>query len=166
MPISVKTVVLRQNYRQLADFVRFAYDIFPSAWVSIHGLIMRGIAHENREQIAVQYKDIKPYVEEALDEAIKREKNLGVFTIPSCAIDPAYWQYLGKNWKNMTKEMVYISPETTIFGNLDVAPPEYCSSCLVNENCSWAWESAWKEYINMFGTNELNRVATSQLRHE
>ncbi|MBU4493416.1 MAG: hypothetical protein KKA61_03520, partial [Nanoarchaeota archaeon] len=166
LPISVKTIILKQNYQDLSDFVSFAYNTFPSAWVSIHGLIMRGRANDNREQLVVKYKDMKPYIEDALDEAIKREKNLGVFIIPSCTLDPYYWQYLSINWKQMTKEMIYISPEETIFGNLDVAQPDYCSNCLINENCSWAWESAWREYIDMFGTNELSKVTTSKLRYK
>lgn len=166
LPISVKTIILEQNYRELSDFVSFAYDTFPSAWVSIHGLIMRGHANDNREQLVARYNDMKPYLEGALDEAIKREKNLGVFIIPSCTIDPFYWQYLGINWKQMSREMIYISPEETIFGNLDVSQPDYCRDCLINENCSWAWESAWKEYIDMFGTNELNKITASRLRYE
>lgn len=166
LPISVKTIVLKQNYQELPDFVNFAYDAFPSAWVSIHGLIMRGHANDNRENLVVRYEDMKSYVESALDEAIKREKNLGVFIIPSCTLDPSYWQYLSINWKQMTKEMIYLSPEETVFGNLDVAQPQYCSDCLVNKNCSWAWESAWKEYIDMFGTKELNKITASRLRYE
>ena len=166
LPISVKTIILKQNYKELSEFVNFAYDAFPSAWVSIHGLIMRGNANDNRDQLVARHKDIKPYIESALEEAIKRGKNLGVFIVPSCVIDPSYWQYLSTNWKQMTREMVYISPEETIFGNLDVALPDYCSSCLINEDCSWAWESAWKEYIAMFGTSELSRVVPSKLRHE
>jgi MoaA/NifB/PqqE/SkfB family radical SAM enzyme len=166
LPISVKTIILEQNYKDLSDFVSFSYDTFPSAWVSIHGLILRGHASDNRNQITPRYKNIKPYVEEALDEAIKRDKNLGVFIIPSCIIDPSYWQYLSVNWKKMSKEMVYISPEHIIHGNLDIALPNYCSDCLINENCSWAWESAWKEYIDMFGTGELSKVTPSKLRFE
>jgi len=165
IPISVKTIVLKQNYQQLSDFVRFAYDTFPSAWVSIHGLIMRGDASDNREEIVVRYKDMKMHIEDALDEAIKRDKNLGIFIIPSCTIDPVYWPYLGKNWKHMTHEMIYVSPETIKFGNLDVAQPDYCSECMVSENCSWAWESAWKEYTKMFGSGELSKVTASQLRY-
>lgn len=165
LPISVKTIILEQNYRELSDFVGFAYNTFPSAWVSIHGLIMRGHANANREQLVASYKDMKPYIEAALDEAIKRGRNLGVFIMPSCTLDPSYWQYLSINWKQMTREMIYISPEETIFGNLDVAQPDYCHDCLINENCSWAWESAWKEYVDMFGTNELRKVTASKLRY-
>jgi len=156
-----KQRIIYENEHFFAQF-----DTFPSAWVSIHGLIMRGHANDNREQLVARYKDMKPYVEDALDEAIRRDKNLGVFIIPSCAVDPSYWKYLSINWKQMTKEMIYISPEETIFGNLDVAQPDYCNDCLINKNCSWAWESAWKEYIDMFGTNELNKVTASKLRYE
>ena len=109
---------------------------------------------------------MKPFIEDALDEAIKREKNLGIFIIPSCVIDPSYWGYLGHNWKQMSREMVYISPESTFLGNPNIEQPEYCSGCIVNEDCSWAWESAWKEYTKMFGTEELNKVTLSQLRFE
>lgn len=161
--ISVKTIVIQQNYKDLAEFVKFAYDTFPSAWVSIHGLIMRGHAYDNREKIVIRYKKMKPYVEEAIEEAIKRERNLGVFVIPSCVLDPAYWRYLSVDWKKITKEMIYISPEETVIGNLDVDQPGYCKDCLINENCSWAWESAWREYISMFGTDELDKVLSSRL---
>ncbi|MEK6857881.1 MAG: radical SAM protein [Nanoarchaeota archaeon] len=166
VPISVKTIVLKQNYEELPDFVNFAYDTFPSAWVSIHGLIMRGQAYDNREQLIAKHNDVKPYVEKALDEAIKRNKNLGVFIIPSCTLDPCYWQYLSINWKQMANEMIYISPEETVFGNMDTAQPEYCKDCLINKNCSWAWESAWKEYVDLFGTDELSKVIHQKLRTE
>ena len=163
LPISIKTIVLNQNYKQLPEFVNFSYNTFQSAWVSIHGLIMRGKAFDNKEEIVVRYNDMKPFVEDALDVAIKRNKNLGIFIIPSCVIDPFYWQYLSINWKQMTKAMVYISPEENVFGNLDVAQPEYCSSCLISEHCSWAWESAWKEYVELFGTEELNKITNKEL---
>jgi MoaA/NifB/PqqE/SkfB family radical SAM enzyme len=165
MPISIKTIILKQNYQELPDFVGFVYDTFPSAWISIHGLIMRGQAKENKEKLVVRHKDAKPHIENALDGAIKRDKNLGVFIIPSCTLDPFYWKYLGTNWKQMTKEMIYVSPEKTILGNLDVAQPEYCKDCLVNKDCSWSWESAWKEYIDMFGTGELNKITPSKLKY-
>ena len=158
LPISVKTIILKQTYQELPDFVKFAYDTFPTAWVSIHGLIMRGRAQDNNEKIAVRYKDIKPHIEIAIDQAIKRDKNLGIFIIPTCIIDPYYWPYLSVNWKQMTKEMIYISPQESVFGNLDVAQPEYCSTCLIDEHCSWSWESAWKEYIALFGIEELNKI--------
>lgn len=64
----------------------------------------------------------------------------------------------------MAKTMIYISPEETVFGNLDVAQPEYCSNCLIGDNCSWAWESAWKEYIDLFGTEELNKITIGGVR--
>jgi MoaA/NifB/PqqE/SkfB family radical SAM enzyme len=164
MPISVKTIVLSQNYQDLPDFVNFAYDTFQTAWVSIHGLIMRGQADENKEQIIVKYSQAKPHIEAAIDQAIKRNKNLGVFIIPSCTIDPCYWQYLGVNWRQMSKEMIYISPEETVIGNMDVSQPSYCAGCLIGDDCSWAWESAWKEYTNMFGTGELNKITPDKLK--
>lgn len=165
LPISIKTIVLNKNYRQLPDFVNFAYDTFPSAWVSIHGLIMRGQALDNKDKLAVRYKCMKPFLEGALDVAINRNKNLGIFVIPACVVDPFYWEYLSINWKQMTKTMIYISPEQTIYGNLDVAQPAYCTDCLVSDHCSWAWESAWKEYIDLFGTNELNKI-TKMMRND
>jgi len=164
VPISVKTIILHQNYRQLPTFVRFAYDTFPSAWVSIHGLIMRGHAKDNKRRIVARYRDIKPYLEQALDIAIERDKNLGVFIIPTCTIDPFYWQYLSINWKEMTQTMVYISPEETVFGNMDVAQLDHCSDCFMRDCCSWAWESAWKEYVELFGTDELNKVTCQKSR--
>lgn len=162
MQISVKTIVLKQNYQQLPDFVCFAYDTFPTAGVSIHGLIMRGRADDNKQELVVRYKEVKPYLERALDVAIERQKNLGVFLIPTCVIDPSYWSYLSVNWKQMAKEMIYISPEETIYGNLDVSQPTYCDDCLMSDHCSWSWESAWKEYIHLFGTEELNRLSIDQ----
>ncbi len=164
LPISVKTIILRQNYQQLPEFVDFAYDTFPSAWVSLHGLIMRGQASDNKEAIVARYADVKPFVERSLDRAISRGKNLGVFIIPTCIIDPCYWDHLSVNWKQITNTMVYISPEEMVIGNLDVAQPDYCRDCLVGENCSWAWESAWKEYTALFGTEELSRLTLDQLR--
>jgi len=158
MPISVKTIVLKQNYEQLPDFVRFAYDTFPSAWTSIHGLIMRGQANDNKDQLVVKYEDMKLHLEEALDVVIERKKNLGVFVIPSCTVDPYYWKYLSINWRELTQTMIYISPEETVYGNLDVSQPEYCSDCLISSHCSWAWESAWKEYTAMFGMQELKKI--------
>jgi len=109
--ISIKTVILKQNYQQLPEFVSFVSDNFPAAWMSLHGLIMRGRAYDNREQIAIRYKDIKPYVEKSLDIAIEKNKNLGIAILPSCVVDPMYWQYLSAGWKKMAREMVYISPE-------------------------------------------------------
>ncbi|MFH1915762.1 MAG: radical SAM protein [Nanoarchaeota archaeon] len=158
MPISVKTIILKQNYRDLPAFVNFAYDTFPTAWVSLHGLIIRGRAEEHKDEVTPRYSEIKPYVEQALDIAIEREKNLGVFILPTCTIDPYYWQYLSVNWRDMTKTMIYISPEITVEGNLDVEQPAYCEGCLMSDNCSWAWESAWKEYTALFGIGELRKV--------
>ena len=162
MQIAVKTIILKQNYQQLSDFVRFAYDTFPTAGVSIHGLIMRGRASDNKERLVVKHNEVKPHLERALDVAIERQKNLGVFLVPTCVIDPSYWSYLSVNWKQMAKEMIYISPEETVYGNLDVSQPAYCDGCLMSDHCSWSWESAWREYIHLFGTEELNRLSINQ----
>ncbi len=164
LPISVKTVILNQNYKQLPDFVSFAYDTFPSAWVSLHGLVIRGYARDNAEEVVPRYKDINPFVEDALDIAIERKKNLGVFMIPSCTIDPIYWKYLSINWKEMSKRMVYLSPEEAVLGNMEISQPDYCNGCLIGANCSWAWESGWKEYIDLFGTEELNKITRDKVR--
>lgn len=166
MPISVKTIILKQNYKRLSEFVDFAYDTFPSAWVSIHGLIIRGQAKTNKNYVVARYKDIKPFVENALDTAITKNKNLGVFMIPSCTIDPYYWKHLSINWKNLSQTMIYISPEKKVFGNLPASQPEYCKGCFVEDNCSWAWEAGWKEYIELFGTEELNKITTDMIRYK
>ena len=158
MSISVKTIVLKQNYKDLPKFVEFAYSNFPSAWVSIHGLILRGKAYDNYKKIVINHNKIKPYLEKSLDIAIEKNKNLGIFVMPNCIIDPFYWKYLSIGWKQMAQSMIYISPEERVFGNIETSQPYYCHDCLMGEDCSWAWESAWKEYINLFGTWELNKV--------
>lgn len=158
IPISVKLIILKQNYKEIKDFVKFVKENFPSAWPSIHGLIMRGKAYEVRKEVSVRYPEMKPYIEEALDYSIAEKLNLGVFIIPTCNLDPYYWKYLSKSWKNIIHDMVYISPEETVIGNLDSECPEYCKDCDVNENCSWAWESAWKEYINLYGIEDLKKI--------
>ena len=164
MPISIKTIIIQQNYRQLPRFVNFAYDTFPSAWVSLHGLIMRGSARDNAEQVVPRYSNIKPFVEDALDIAIGRGENLGVFMLPSCIIDPIYWKYLSINWKEMSESMIYLSPERNVFGNIETTQPKYCEGCFIGDGCSWAWESGWKEYIDSFGTKELNKVTPDMIK--
>jgi MoaA/NifB/PqqE/SkfB family radical SAM enzyme len=164
IPVSVKLIILKQNYKEIKEFVKFAYDNFPGAWVSVHGLIMRGKAYLVREKIGAKYSEIKPYLEKALDYSISRGKNLGVFIFPTCVLDPYYWKYLGKGWKKIIHEMIYISPEETIIGNLDSGCPNYCKDCEVNNNCSWAWESAWKEYTQLYGTSELKKIKFDKYR--
>jgi len=146
--------------------VDFAYDTFPSAWVSLHGLIIRGQAETNKNLIVARYKEIKPFAEKALDIAIMKDKNLGVFMLPSCTIDPFYWKHLSINWKDLSQTMIYISPEKKVFGDLPTSQPAYCEGCLVGDNCSWAWESGWKEYIELFGTEELNKITRDMIKYK
>lgn len=163
LPISVKSIILKQNYLHLSEFVSFAYKNFPSAWVSLHGLIMRGRAKDNYKDIVVKHTNIKPYLESALDVAIKEDKNLGVFIVPTCIIDPYYWKYIGVNWKEMSKTMIYLSPEEKVYGNMEIEQPYKCEKCYLSDNnCSWAWESAWKEYTDLFGDSELSPLEVSK----
>lgn len=156
--LSVKTIILKQNYKELDKFVDFAFDTFPNAWVSIHGLILRGIAKENYKQIVTRYSETAPYIEKALDVAEKHKKNIGLSIIPTCTIDPYYWKYCNVGWKETSENMIYISPEEQNLGGMEAEQPAYCKGCLITDRCSWAWESAWKEYIELFGTGELKKV--------
>ena len=87
-------IILNQNYKRLSGFVDFAYETFPSAWVSLHGLIMRGQAKINKDFVVARFRDIKTFVEDALDTAIANNKNWGVLMIHYCTIDLYYWKYL------------------------------------------------------------------------
>ncbi|MBU4502995.1 MAG: hypothetical protein KKA79_10455, partial [Nanoarchaeota archaeon] len=156
--ISIKTIILKQNYKELDKFVEFAFKNFQNPWVSIHGLILRGIAKENYEKIITRHSEVAPYLEKALDVAEKYKKNIGLSIIPTCIIDPYYWKFCNVGWKETSEKMVYISPEEQTFGDMDAEQPKYCKGCKITNHCSWAWESAWKEYIQLFGTNELNKI--------
>lgn len=154
--ISVKMIPIKQNYKELPEFVDFAFKNFSDPTVFFSGLDLKGHAEINRDKLSVSYSEIMPYLEKALDKAEDYGKHVLVFTMPMCSIDPHYWKYYSIGMDEISKEIEFMVPgvpkdkESLFLGR----PTEGCKECALEPRCYWPWQG----YIETFGDKEIKPI--------
>lgn len=80
IPITVKQVISKWNYSEMPDFVDFVFKEYgPYASLTLCGMDFCGMKPEQINEVAIDYKSIKLYLEEALDRVIAIRKKLTLF---------------------------------------------------------------------------------------
>jgi MoaA/NifB/PqqE/SkfB family radical SAM enzyme len=153
MDLSIKTLILKQNFKELPKMIEFWAKAFPNeSWFSIHGLDLVGEAAINFDKVAVSFTESAPFIEQALDMANELGLVVVLHTIPMCVIDPYYWGSFGHEEKVSPYE-AFKGPDDEVIGNVDSGVKEVkgCSDCDLSFRCLWPWRS----YIQHFGTAEI-----------
>ncbi len=158
LPYSIKTVVMKDNYKDLKQWAEFVADNFSSPlMISIHGLHLQGEAPKIAEKLYVRHDLAAKYVEYALDILIGKNLNceIGISAFPLCTIDPSYWKY---NIVSNIQKYSTISDDSNDIKETNrknyAERPRQCQNCQVKSNCEWPWRMYQKkfglEYIHAY----------------
>jgi len=152
--VGIKTIPTKLTYRQLPQFVDFAFDNFKNPTVFFSGLDLRGQACTNQDEVAVRFSDVAPFLEAAIDRAAERGKTAYIFTMPMCSIDPFYWNNYSMCMDEISKDIEFLIPgkeSKKDKGLLLDKPSEDCHVCEMENRCFWGW----KGYVERFGSSEF-----------
>lgn len=153
LPVAIKTIVTRLNYKKLPDIVRFCAESFPeSTHFGIDALDILGSADRNKGLLSVKLKESVPYIEKAIDVAVELGIRPSVLFVPLCVVKEEYRKYIGLNeGLAMYKAPRIESLEVT----LTRGPISKCAGCKYVQRCPGTWHS----YFNNHGTDEIEPIA-------
>lgn len=172
IPVTLKQVISAWNYRDLPDFVDFAYRTFgPGVSLTLCGMDFCGMPEKWAREVAVPFLEMGPYLEEALELVGELRKAANAFPLvtvadlPLCCVDPCYWRYFTKVSRNTLSQYSAprddggsVSAEISIINDCDTFF-RACSECGVQALCPGVWRTASR----LFGESAVRPVVlTSQ----
>ncbi len=147
MNIKTKTIITKINYKflpRIAEFVAVNFEGIKNH--AFHGLDICGNAEKNFEKVAVSLKKAKPMIEEAIDILKSYGVSTGLYSIPYCCVDEAYWKFVLPQPKTT---FFYKSPEREVvneFLDEKYGIQQRCFNCSLKHMCSGVWESYYKKF--------------------
>ncbi|MFH1432630.1 MAG: radical SAM protein [archaeon] len=152
MMVIPKIVANRLNYKILPDFVEFVAQNFPEAkTVGIDTMDVSGAAEMNKDRIAVKHSTVAPYMEKAMDTAVKYGMHVNAIYMPFCLVGEKYRQYI---WEGASIVMYKDSHGETVDIRGERGVVEACGECRYIGRCPGSWFTYFKE----FGAEELKPV--------
>ena len=153
--VLTNTVITSRNYRELPElaelFVKLGVDQFQFAFVHI-----LGTADKNKQWLVPRKTEIMPYVKKALDVGMKAGKKVTTEAIPYCMMQ-GYEQCIAEEYIPETR--IYDVDTIEDYGDYRKTEGKLkfpqCSNCKYNDKC----EGPWKEYVDMFGSDEFLAVS-------
>ena len=94
--IAIKHCITRNNYKDLPLFIQFVLQNFSdNIEIQLWGIDLCGIDDDLAKRNFVSFKEIKPYIEEAVNlfEMSHSRKSLTINNLPLCMCDCYYWKY-------------------------------------------------------------------------
>ncbi|HEY3872219.1 MAG TPA: radical SAM protein [Actinocrinis sp.] len=153
--IRTNSVVCRDNFTELPDIADLCMDL-GADHVNISALHTAGTALRNFEEVTPRYDEIQPYVLEAVDRAVRRERVITLEGFPYCAI-PGYEKYMidwaANQFKMLYRTFVFEDYENYMDANSRVKD-ERCGQCAHNDKCG----GVYKEYAELIGWDEFHPV--------
>ncbi|MFY1632987.1 radical SAM protein [Solwaraspora sp. WMMB335] len=153
--IRTNSVVCRDNFTEIPEIVDLCLDLGVDH-VNVSALHTAGTALRNFAEVTPRYDEIQPYVFEAVDRAVRRERVVTLEGFPHCAI-PGYEKYM-INWTENQFKMLY---RTFVFDDyermMDASArvkDERCGGCAHDASCG----GVYKEYAEFIGWDEFQPV--------
>ncbi|MBQ4570361.1 MAG: radical SAM protein [Bacilli bacterium] len=158
--IVIKHCITKVNYKDTSNFIKLMDELFdPSVAFELWGIDYCGLTKENALSLYVDYKELKTYLEIALDYYIETQslynRKLTLHNIPLCWVDPYYWNLF--NLVNQNKNYNYYGDPTFNTNNVIDNAGKYstrCKKCDVYEICS----GAYKTLFEYFGDDVVSEV--------
>lgn len=123
--VEIRIVVLKKNYQYLEDIAKFIVQEFPEAKiVNIMALEMTGNAYKNREQVWINFKEVKEYLYKACITIIKAGIIVNLYNFPLCNLDERLYSIAHKS-----------------ITDYKIRYKEQCEECLAKENCGGFFNS-------------------------
>jgi len=153
--VRTNSVVCRDNYTEIPDIADLCLDL-GADHVNISALHTAGTALRNFWEVTPKYDEIQPYVLEAVDRAVRRDRLITLEGFPYCAI-PGYEQYMidwtENRFKMLYRTFVFDDYENYMDANARVKD-ERCGGCAHNQVCG----GVYKEYAELIGWDEFHPV--------
>ncbi|MBO8458891.1 MAG: radical SAM protein [Bacteroidetes bacterium] len=151
--LSIKNNIVKYTYQDLPEYVRWATSHFTdNVTLLFCNIDINGTAANNKNNVAVEFRQSMPYLQRALDIIIKQRKaghkrNVKVLTTPLCLMDPYYWGFV----ENATQTVIdaYKVPNSDLLWNVssDSGPLfKACVDCELKHYCPGTWNSFKKNY--------------------
>ena len=160
--VSLKQCITSYNYKDLKNFIKFLTDNFSArAEIQFWGIDLCGMDEKSARKYFVEFKEIKPYIEEALDyfESINTNRNqlLTLNNLPLCMFDCYYWNYF-----TLPSNRYYIDykdQEEHSFSQNFGLPFIACKSCNFAKYCKGTYLSVY----DMFGNSVIEKPANENV---
>lgn len=156
--VSLKQCITSYNYKDLKNFIKFLTDNFSArAEIQFWGIDLCGMDEKSAREYFVEFKEINPYIEEALNyfESINTNRNqlLTLNNLPLCMCDCYYWNYF-----TLPSNRYYIDykdQEEHSFSQNFGLPFIACKSCNFAKYCKGTYLSVY----DMFGNSVIEKPA-------
>jgi MoaA/NifB/PqqE/SkfB family radical SAM enzyme len=134
--VRTNSVVCKDNYTEIPQIVDLCIDL-GADHVNISALHTAGTALRNFWEVTPRYDEIQPYVLEAVDRAVARDRMITLEGFPYCSI-PGYEQYMidwtQNRFKMLYRTWVFDDYENYMDSNSRVKD-EKCRGCAHNDSC-------------------------------
>lgn len=151
--LSIKNNIVNYTYKDLPEYIKWATSVFKdNVTLLLCNIDINGTAASNKSNVAVDFRDSIPYLQQALDIVIEQRKqghkrNVKVLTTPLCLLDPYYWGFI----ESSTQENVtaYRVPDSELMWDVssDSGPLfKACEKCALNRHCPGTWSSFRNNY--------------------
>jgi MoaA/NifB/PqqE/SkfB family radical SAM enzyme len=153
--IRTNSVVCKDNYTELPEIVDLCMDL-SADHINISALHTSGTALRNFWDVTPRYEEIQPYVLEAVDRAVARNRVVTLEGFPFCSI-PGYEHHM-IDWTNNKFKMLYrtfvLDDYENYMDKFTRVKDERCGSCVHNATCG----GVYKEYAQFIGWDEFQPV--------
>lgn len=123
--VEIRVVVLKKNYKYLEKIANFIVKELPEVkMVNIMALEMTGNAYKNREQVWINFGEVKEYLYKACITIIKSGIITNLYNFPLCNLD----------------ERLYSVAHRSIT-DYKIRYKEKCEECRAKENCGGFFNS-------------------------
>lgn len=154
--VRTNSVVCRDNYAELPEIADLCMDL-GADHVNLSALHTSGTALRNFAEVTPSYHEIQPFVFEAVDRAVARDRVVTLEGFPHCAI-PGYQQHMidwrQNQFKMLYRAYVFEDYENYMDANARVKD-ERCQGCSHNDTCG----GVYKEYAEFVGWDEFQPIA-------
>lgn len=161
--LSIKNNIVNYTYKYLPEYVKWMTSCFnDNVTLLFCSIDINGTAATNKINVAVEFRQSIPYLQEALDIVIAqrkmgRKRNVKVLTTPLCLMDPYYWGFVES--ATQTNIAAYRVPNSDLLWDVssDSGPLfEACVNCELNQYCPGTWNS----FRNNYDENILKSIVS------
>jgi MoaA/NifB/PqqE/SkfB family radical SAM enzyme len=153
--VRTNSVVCKDNFTEIPDIVDLCLDLGADQ-ITLSALHTGGTALRNFWQVTPRYDEVRPYVLDACERAVRRGAPLYLEGFPYCTV-PGYERFL-VDWDTNKYKVLYRSFVMDDYeGHMDDftrVKDERCGGCVFDDVCG----GVYKEYAELIGWDEFHPV--------
>ncbi len=140
IPVEVRIIINRINYKYLEDITDFVIDNFAGIERLVFiNMKYTGNALVNKEKVLVKVKDVVPFVKKSIEKIRNKKINMRLYHFPLCIL-PNNIRDIAKGVTKMEKnELVFVKA---------------CKKCKLKSECP----KIWKSYVDIVGDSEFRPI--------